>query len=40
MSVRDKGPLFVVFNYDSAAELRSERYYNRSIWQLRRLQVD
>lgn len=40
MSVRDKGPLFMVFNYDSAAELRSERYYNRSIWQLRRLQVD
>lgn len=40
MSVRDKGPLFVVFNYDSATELRSERYYNRSIWQLRRLQVD
>lgn len=40
MSVRDKGPLFVVFNYDSAAELRSERYYTRSIWQLRRLQVD
>lgn len=40
MSVRDKGPLFVVFNYDSKAELRSERYYNRSIWQLRRLQID
>lgn len=40
MSVRDKGPLFVVFPFDSKPELRTERYYTRSIWQLRRLQVD
>lgn len=40
MSVRDKGPLFVVFPFDSQPELRTERYYTRSIWQLRRLQVD
>ncbi|MEY4979648.1 MAG: hypothetical protein RLZZ352_1918 [Pseudomonadota bacterium] len=39
MSVRDKGPLFVVFPFDSAAELRSSTYYERSIWQLKALDV-
>ena len=39
MPVRDKGPLFVVYPYDSNAELRSERYYSRSAWQLRAIEV-
>jgi hypothetical protein len=37
--VREKGPLFVVYNFDSAAELRSSTYYERSIWQLKALEV-
>jgi hypothetical protein len=37
--VREKGPLFVVYPFDSAAELRTSTYYERSIWQLKALDV-
>ena len=39
MATRDKGPLFIVYPFHENAELRSERYYSRSAWQLRRLIV-
>lgn len=39
MRVRDKGPLFIIYPYDDSADLRSERYYSRSAWQLRALEV-
>lgn len=39
MPTREKGPLFIVYPYDSSADLRSERYYSRSAWQLRTLEV-
>ncbi len=39
MPVREKGPLFVIYNFDSNAELRSSTYYERSIWQLKALEV-
>ncbi len=39
MAVRDKGPLFIIYPFDSRAELRSERYYSRSAWQLRSIEV-
>jgi hypothetical protein len=39
MPVREKGPLFVVFPFDSATELRNSTYYERSIWQLKALDV-
>lgn len=39
MSVRDKGPLWVVYPYDSSAEYRTEVTYSRSIWQLDRLET-
>jgi hypothetical protein len=39
MLVREKGPLFIIYPYDDSADLRSERYYSRSAWQLRTLQV-
>ena len=37
--VRSKGPLFVVYPFDSATELRSSVYYERSIWQLKALEI-
>lgn len=40
MSVRDKGPLFVVYPFDSQPELQQARYYERSIWQLKSLEVE
>jgi len=39
MAVRDKGPLFVVYPFDSDAALRTSVYYERSIWQLKSLDV-
>lgn len=40
MSVRDKGPLFVVYPFDTLPELKQARYYERSIWQLKSLEVE
>lgn len=37
MSVRDKGPLWVVYPYDSDKKFQTETVYSRSIWQLNRL---
>ena len=39
MSVRDKGPLWVVYPFDGTPSYRSEVSYSRSIWQLNRLVV-
>lgn len=38
-SRRDKGPLWIVYPYDSSADYRNELIYGRSIWQLQRLTV-
>ncbi|MDV7144001.1 molybdopterin-dependent oxidoreductase [Tropicimonas sp. TH_r6] len=39
MSVREKGPLWIIYPYDSSAEYRTETTYARSIWQLDRLTI-
>ena len=39
MSLRDKGPLWVIYPYDQNAAYRSEVTYSRSIWQLDRIEV-
>jgi len=39
MPVRDKGPLFIIYPFDSDERLRSERYYSRSAWQLKAIDV-
>lgn len=40
MPVRDKGPLFIIYPFDSNEALRSELYYSRSAWQLKTLEVE
>lgn len=40
MSVRTRGPLFIVYPFDALPELRSVRYYERSIWQLQALDIE
>ncbi len=40
MSIRDKGPLWVVYPYDSNADYRAEVIYSRSIWQLDRIRFE
>lgn len=39
MRVRDKGPLFVVYPFDSSPALRTSVYYERSIWQLKAISI-
>lgn len=39
MPVREKGPLFVVYPFDDDSALRTSTYYERSIWQLKALDV-
>jgi hypothetical protein len=39
MSVRDKGPLFIIYPYDSNPELKTQTYYGRSAWQVARIDV-
>ena len=39
MPVRDKGPLFVVYPYDQNPELKSQKFYGRSVWQVAKLIV-
>jgi hypothetical protein len=40
MPVSDKGPLFIVYPFDSAPELKSQKFYARSVWQVARLEVE
>jgi len=37
--VRTKGPLFIVYPFDSDKELQNKTYYERSIWQLKALDI-
>jgi hypothetical protein len=39
MTVRDKGPLWIVYPYDAKPEYRQELIYSRSIWQLDHIEV-
>lgn len=39
MSLRDKGPLWIVYPFDSSEKYQSELIYSRSIWQLDRIEV-
>ncbi|SHH41349.1 hypothetical protein SAMN05444003_3074 [Cognatiyoonia sediminum] len=39
MSIRDKGPLWIVYPYDSKSEYQAEVIYSRSIWQLDRIAI-
>ncbi|UTW10558.1 hypothetical protein [Marinobacterium rhizophilum] len=40
MTVREKGPLFVLYPFDSDSETQSQVYYDRSIWQLKAIHID
>jgi hypothetical protein len=39
MSVRDKGPVWLIYPYDSDAQYRTDTTFARSIWQLDRIEV-
>jgi len=37
LSVREKGPIWVIYPWSSDEELKQDKYYSRSIWQLKKL---
>jgi hypothetical protein len=39
MSVRNKGPLFIIYPFDDFEELRTELYHARSAWQVRSITI-
>lgn len=39
MSVRDKGPLFIIYPFDSSSDLQSQIYFGRSAWQVAKMIV-
>lgn len=40
LKVRDRGPLFMIYPFDDMPVLKSDVYYNRSIWHLTRIVVE
>ena len=38
--VRTKGPLFIVYPFDTKPELKSNKYFERSAWQLKSITVE
>lgn len=39
MSVRDKGPIFVIYPFDEDPSLYNEKYFTRSVWQVKTIEV-
>lgn len=39
MSVRDKGPLFLIYPFDLDPSLYNEKYFSRSVWQISEIEV-
>lgn len=39
MTLRDKGPLFIIYPFDADRALQTDMTYIRSVWQLRRIDV-
>ena len=38
--VRTKGPLFIVYPFDSKSELQNSKFYGRSAWQLKSMDIE
>lgn len=39
MSVRDKGPIFLIYPFDKDRSLYNEKYFSRSVWQIKAIEV-
>ncbi|SFX19359.1 hypothetical protein [Marinospirillum alkaliphilum] len=39
LRVRDRGPLFVIYPFDEYPQLNTEMHYNRSVWQVRSIEL-
>lgn len=39
MSVRDKGPIFLIYPFDKDKSIYNEKYFSRSVWQIKEIEV-
>ena len=39
MTVRNKGPLFLIYPFDTNPDLYNEKYFSRSVWQIKEIVV-
>ncbi len=39
MSVREKGPVFLIYPFDKDKSLYNEKYFSRSVWQIKEIEV-
>ena len=39
MSVREKGPIFMIYPFDLRPDIYNEKYFSRSVWQIREIEV-
>jgi len=39
LTARDKGPLWLLFPFDSVPQLKTEMYFGRSIWQIKTITI-
>jgi hypothetical protein len=39
MSVREKGPIFIIYPFDEQPALNNETYYSRSAWQVKSIEI-
>lgn len=39
MSIRDKGPVFLIYPFDKDHSLYNEKYFSRSVWQIKEIEV-
>ena len=40
MPISDKGPLFIVYPFDAHAELKNQKFYSRSAWQVAKIEIN
>lgn len=40
MSIRDKGPIFILYPFDQNPSLKNEVIYNRSVWQANKIDIN
>lgn len=40
LRIREQGPLFVIYPFDEYPELMNEEIFSRSVWQVKRIEVD
>ncbi len=40
LSVRDKGPLFMIYPFDDKPEIKNDVFFSRAVWQIKAIRVE